>query len=243
MHTGRAAAAQLLHARIWLKADVREDGRRWSAAALAAALDTSESTVHRVRQAFVAWGLETAVSRKPPSGRQYRKLDGPQEAPWLAVTCRAPPEGRRRWTLKLWAAKLDRSGHRRPQQSGVCPYPATQNALKPWRHKPWVIPPHANAEFVCAMADVLEVDTRPDDPQRPQGCIAETSTPLVAETRALLPASPGQPERVDDAYERQGPATLCLVCEPWAGQRRVKVTARRTAVDLALLLQAVVAVH
>ena len=139
--------------------------------------------------------------------------------------------------------QADRSGHRRQHQSGVCLYPAKQNALKPWRHKPWVIPPHANAEFVCAMADVLEVDTRPDDPQRPQGCIAETSTPLVAETRAPLPASPGQPARVDDAYERQGPATLCLVCEPVAGQRRVKVTARRTAVDFAPLLQAVVAVH
>jgi Homeodomain-like domain len=106
VNTGRAAAAKLLHARILLKADVSEDGRRWSDAALAEAWDTSESTVHRVRLAFVAWGLETAVSRKPPTGRQYRKLDGAQEAPWLAVTCRAPPEGRRRWTLKLLADKL-----------------------------------------------------------------------------------------------------------------------------------------
>ena len=139
--------------------------------------------------------------------------------------------------------QADRSGHRRQQQSGVCPDHAQKNALKPWRHKPWVIPPHANAEFVCAMADVLEVYTRPYDPQRPQGCLDETSTPLVAATRAPLPASPGQPARVDDAYARQGPAHLCLVFAPLAGQRRVKVTARRTAVDFAPLLQAVVAVH
>jgi transposase len=106
VNTGRAAAAKLLQARIGLKADVSDDGRRWSEAELAAALDTSESTVHRVRQAFVAWGLETAVSRQPPTGRPSRQLDGTQEAQWMAVTCSAPPAGRRRWTLKVLADKL-----------------------------------------------------------------------------------------------------------------------------------------
>jgi len=74
-------------------------------------------------------------------------------------------------------------------------------------------------------------------------CIDETSKQLVAETRAPLPASPGQPERVDYEYERQGTANLCMVFEPLAGQRRVKVTERRTAVDFAHLLQEVVAVQ
>lgn len=106
VNTGRAAAAKLLHARILLKADVSADGRRWSDAEIAEALDTSESTVHRVRQAFVVWGLETAVSRTPPTGRRYHKLDGTQEAQLIAVTCSAPPEGRRRWTLKLLADTL-----------------------------------------------------------------------------------------------------------------------------------------
>lgn len=106
-----------------------------------------------------------------------------------------------------------------------------------------MIPPHANAEFVCAMEDVLEVYTRPYDPQRPQVCIDETSKQLVADTRVPLPASPGQPERVDYEYERQGTANLFMVFEPLAGQRRVKVTERRTAVDFAHLLQEVVAVQ
>jgi hypothetical protein len=106
-----------------------------------------------------------------------------------------------------------------------------------------VIPPQANAAFVCAMEDVLEVYMRPYDPQRPQVCIDETSKQLVAETRAPLPASPGQPERVDYEYERQGTANLFMVFEPLAGQRRVKVTERRTAVDFAHLLQEVVDVQ
>jgi hypothetical protein len=62
----------------------------------------------------------------------------------------------------------------------------------------------------------------------------------VAETRLPIPAAPGQPERVDYEYERQGTANLFIVFEPLAGQRRVKVTARRTAVDFAHLLREVV---
>ena len=104
--TGRAAAVKLLHARILLKADVGGGSRRWTDAEIAVALDTSASTVHRVRQAWVAQGMDAALSRKPPTGRQYRKLDGTQEAQLIAVACSAPPEGRARWTLKLLADKL-----------------------------------------------------------------------------------------------------------------------------------------
>ena len=106
VNTGRAAAVKLLHARILLKADVSTDSRPWTDAEIADALDTSASTVHRVRQACIEQGLEAALSRKRPTGRQYRKLDGAQEAQLLAVACSAPPEGSVRWTLKLLADKL-----------------------------------------------------------------------------------------------------------------------------------------
>jgi transposase len=106
VNTGRAAAVKLLHARILLKADVGAGSRRWTDTEIAEALDTSAATVHRVRQAFVEQGLEAALSRKRPTGRQYRKLDGAQEAQLIAVTCSAPPTGRARWTLKLLADKL-----------------------------------------------------------------------------------------------------------------------------------------
>jgi transposase len=106
VNTGRAAAAKLLHARILLKADIGADSRRWTDAEIAEALDTSASTGHRVRQAWVEWGLEMALARKRPTGRQYRKLDGVQEAQLLAVACSPPPEGRVRWTRKRLADKL-----------------------------------------------------------------------------------------------------------------------------------------
>jgi DDE superfamily endonuclease len=83
------------------------------------------------------------------------------------------------------------------------------------------------------MEDVLEVYTRPYDPQRPQVCMAETNKQLVGETRQPLPAEPGQPERVDYEYVRNGVCNLFMFFEPLTGQRRVKVTARRTRHDWA----------
>jgi hypothetical protein len=106
-----------------------------------------------------------------------------------------------------------------------------------------VIPPNANAEFVCAMEDVLEVYTRPYDPQRPVVCLDEASKQLVADTRVPIPAAPGKLERIDYAYERQGTANLFMVCEPLAGQRQVTVTDRRTAIDCAHVIRDVVDVY
>lgn len=110
---------------------------------------------------------------------------------------------------------------------------AQKNELKPWLRQQWVIPPQTNAEFVCAMEDVLEVYTRPHDPARPVVCLDELSKQLVAETRVPLPAEPGQPERVDYEYERCGTANLFLTGEPLAGRRHITATERRTAVDFA----------
>jgi hypothetical protein len=125
----------------------------------------------------------------------------------------------------------------------VCPHYAEKNARKPWQEKQWVIPPQANAEFVCAREDVLEVPTRPYDPRCPQVCLDEASKPLVADTREPIPATPGQPVQADYAYARKGTAHLFIVFEPLAGQRRGKVTERRTAVDFAHLTQEVVDVQ
>ena len=102
--TGQRAAAAITRARILLKADAQRDG--WTDDQVAEALDTSAATVARVRKKFVRQGLEAAVHRKRPTGRQYRKLDGAQEARLIALACSPPPEGRDRWTLQLLADKL-----------------------------------------------------------------------------------------------------------------------------------------
>jgi hypothetical protein len=103
-----------------------------------------------------------------------------------------------------------------------------------------VIPLPTHGAVVWAMEGMLEVDTRPDDPQRPQVGLDETSPPLVAETRVPIPAAPGQPEHRDDEYARQGAETRCLVFEPWVGPRLVQGTERRPASDCAQVIQEVV---
>ena len=102
--TGHSSAATITRARILLKADADGDG--WGDERIAEALDTSLATVARVRKKFVQQGLEPAVRRRPPTGRQYRKLDGAQEARLAAVACGPPPQGQARWTMKLLADKL-----------------------------------------------------------------------------------------------------------------------------------------
>jgi transposase len=103
IHTGKRAASVLIHARILLKADVGEGGPGWDDERMAEAVECGASTVYRVRQAFVEEGLAAALFRKKPTGRQYRKLDGAQEAHLIALACGAPPEGRATWTLRLLA--------------------------------------------------------------------------------------------------------------------------------------------
>lgn len=93
------------------------------------------------------------------------------------------------------------------------------------------------------MEDVLEVYTRPYDPERPQVCVDEVSKQLVKDITPPVPMQPGQPAREDYEYERCGTANLFMICEPLAGRRHVKVTDRRTSADFALVLRDLSDVH
>src|SRR5262249_34762542 len=106
VNRGKVGAEKRKRAHILLKADSGPDGPALTDAHVAAALDVGMTTVHRTRQAYVEQGLEAALERKRPSGRQYRKLDGAQEAKLVTIACSPPPEGQARWTIKLLADKL-----------------------------------------------------------------------------------------------------------------------------------------
>ena len=106
-----------------------------------------------------------------------------------------------------------------------------------------MIPPKANAAFVAAMEDVLDVYKRPHDPARPLVCLDETSKQLVAETRTPEPMRAGQPARHDYEYVRNGTANLFMLFAPLEGWRDVQVTERRTAVDYAKILRDLADIH
>ena len=44
--------------------------------------------------------------RQPPARSYRRRLDGQQEARLVALTCSAPPQGHKGWTLRLLAERL-----------------------------------------------------------------------------------------------------------------------------------------
>jgi hypothetical protein len=90
------------------------------------------------------------------------------------------------------------------------------------------------------MEAVLEVYQRPYDPAFPVVCLDECSKQLVKELLVPIPARPGQAERIDYEYERNGTANLFMLCEPMVGWRQVNVTERRTAIDYAHVLKALV---
>jgi hypothetical protein len=106
-----------------------------------------------------------------------------------------------------------------------------KTALKSWLKEQWCIPPEATAAFVCAMEDVLAVYHRPSTSRHPLVCLEESSKQQVIETRRPLPAEPGQPERYDYEYERNGVSNLLMMFAPLEGWRHVKVTDRRTKAD------------
>jgi hypothetical protein len=83
------------------------------------------------------------------------------------------------------------------------------------------------------MEDVLEVYHRPYDEKRPLVALDEASKQLVGEAVQPLPPEPGQPERFDYEYVRNGTANLFMVSEPLLGWRAIHVTRRRTAKDFA----------
>jgi hypothetical protein len=93
------------------------------------------------------------------------------------------------------------------------------------------------------MEDVLEVYTRPHDPECPVVCLDESSKQLTAETRVPIPAKPGRPKRVDYEYERNGTANLFMMFAPLEGWRNVKVTDRHTAIDYAHALKDISDTH
>ena len=89
------------------------------------------------------------------------------------------------------------------------------------------MPPEPDAAFVYAMEDVREVYHRPFDGNRPLVCRDEASKPLIGGTVPPSPAEPGQPERFDFEYVRNGTANLFMISAPLLGWRAVPVTPRR----------------
>ena len=219
---GRTAAYRQTHARILLACDEAQEDESSTDEEIASVLKVGVSTVTRVRRRCVEEGLEAALGRKKQARRRQRLLDGEAEAHLVALACGKPPQGQAKWTIKLLAQRLGGVRDRRDRRAGDGAAGAEKNALKPWLKACWCIPPKANADFVCAMEDVLEVYQRDYGEDEVLVCMDETSRQQVRESRVSRPVQPGAPAIYDYEYERCGVSNLFMLFAPLEG-----VAARR----------------
>jgi transposase len=230
LSAGRHPSRKLKRAQILLGADAGiadED--------IAETVGVGASTVYRTKRRFVEANLEGALCEEPRPGAE-RKLTGKQEALLVATACSKPPAGRSRWTLELLAGELVRLTEHESLSRETVRRRLAENDLKPWRRDMWCIP-KVDAEYVARMEDVLDLYAERPDPKRPVVCFDESPTQLIGEVRQPIPAKPGQLERYDCEYRRNGTANLFVfldVHRPW---RKVKVTDRRAAEDFAACMR------
>ena len=217
---GTHAARKLKRAQILLAADagVSDDD-------IAASIAVGGSTVYRTKRRFVEGNLEAALSEEPRPGAA-RKLTGKEEALLVATACSNPPEGRARWTLELLAGAMVRLTEHEELSRETVRRRLAENHLKPWRKDMWCIP-QIDGTYVARMEDVLDLYAETADPKRPVVCFDESPTQLIGEARQPIPAAPGQLERYDYEYRRNGTVNLFVFLDAHRPWRRVKVTDQR----------------
>jgi transposase len=233
---GKHAVRKLKRAQILLAADagVSDD-------VIATSVGVGGSTVYRTKQRFVVGNLEAALGEAPRPGAG-RKLAGKEEALLVATACSKPPQGRSRWTLELLAGELVRLTEHDSVSRETVRRRLAENHLKPWRKDMWCIP-QVDGEYVARMENVLDLYAEEPDPQRPVVCFDESPTQLIGEVRQPIPAKPGQLERYDYEYKRNGTANLFVFLDAHRPWRKVKVTTSRAATDFAQCMRELTDVH
>jgi transposase len=93
------------------------------------------------------------------------------------------------------------------------------------------------------MEDILDLYAEPYMADYPVVCFDESPYQLISETRPPVPAAPGQVERIDYEYRREGTCNMFLLFQPLQGWRHLTVTAQRTKQDFALQMRDLVDVH
>jgi transposase len=223
---GKHAARKLKRAQILLAADSAAGDEE-----IARNVGVSGSTVYRTKRRFVLGNLEAALSEEPRAGAE-RKLSGKEEALLVATACTKPPVGRARWTLELLAGAMVRLTEHGELSRETVRRRLAEYDLKPWRKDMWCIP-EVDGTYVARMEDELDLYAEAPDPSRPVVCFDESPTQLIGEVRQPIPAEPGQLERYDCEYRRNGTANLFVFLDAHRPWRTVKVTDRRTARDFA----------
>ena len=93
-----------------------------------------------------------------------------------------------------------------------------KNDLRPHLNEYWCIPPEEDAEFVACMEDILDVYQRPFEPDYPVWCMDEKPYQILGEGREPLPMRPGDIEKTDSEYVRNGTVSIFCFVQPHCGK-------------------------
>ena len=233
---GKHASRRLKRAQILLAADAGASDEE-----IARSVGVGGSTVYRTKRRFVEGNLERALSEEPRPGAK-RKLTGKEEALLVATACTSPPEGRARWTLELLAGAMVKLTEHKSLSHETVRRRLADNDLKPWRKDMWCIP-KVDGEYVARMEDVLDLYAEVPDAKRPVVCFDESPVQLIGEVHQPISAKPGQLERYDYEYRRNGTVNLFVLLDVHRPWRKVKVTDRRAAEDYAQCMRDLVDIH
>lgn len=197
--------------------------RRWSNAAIAAALGCALGTVRTWRRRFVRGGIPALLDR-PRSGRPEVYGPGVRLA-IVATATSTPPEGQSVWTHPMIAAEL--------ADTGICTSQVGRILggleLAPHRVRGW-LNRRDDEQFWTQAAAVCDAYLHPE-PDTMVICIDE-KTGIQAKYRKYpeLPAAPGRLARREFEYVRNGTVSIIAALQISTGQVVVEPIDRNDSV-------------
>ena len=120
------------------------------------------------------------------------------------MVCSDPPEGRARWTVRLWSGGSRQTQIGSSRRKGNHPHSAARprpQAVAGKKCGAWRI---SNDDYIAKMEDVLETYERPYNPDEPVVCSGREARLPARRCSPRFPGRPGREARRDNEYERRG---------------------------------------
>ena len=108
---GKASAMEIRRSNILLLTDDKRQPKL-TMAEISSILGVSTNTIQTARREYCELGLKAAVERKKRETPPVKpKITGEIEAKTIALSCTEPPEGYKKWTIRLLADKVAELGY------------------------------------------------------------------------------------------------------------------------------------
>jgi hypothetical protein len=101
----------------------------------------------------------------------------------------------------------------------------------------------ADAAFVAAMEDILDLYCLPYDELYPVICMDEKPYQLLDDILTPIPMEPGKAKRIDYEYKRKGTCSIFVFSQPLTGWIYANARKRRTSIDFAHEIKKLLTVH